>query len=128
MSNATFKRNYAKLLERAGAKAEKIVRRTGLELFGSLVMKSPVDTGRFRSNWQVGDRQINVATDSRGSIANAAAVLDSMRLGAVIFLTNSLPYAYRLEHGWSKQAPQGMVKLTVVEYRQHIAKVVREMQ
>jgi hypothetical protein len=36
--------------------------------------------------------------------------------GQKIFLTNALPYAIRLENGWSKtQAPQGMVKLSLAE-------------
>lgn len=39
------------------------------------------------------------------------------RLGsAAIFLTNNLPYIERLERGWSKQAPTGMVALTVAEF------------
>jgi hypothetical protein len=33
----------------------------------------------------------------------------------VIYLQNSLPYALRLENGWSKQAPGGVLALTVNE-------------
>lgn len=31
-------------------------------------------------------------------------------------LTNNLPYAERLEYGWSNQAPQGMVRVNVARF------------
>jgi hypothetical protein len=31
------------------------------------------------------------------------------------YIQNNLPYAERLENGWSKQAPHGMVKITLYE-------------
>ena len=34
-----------------------------------------------------------------------------------IIIQNNLPYANRLENGWSKQAPKGMVALTLSEMR-----------
>jgi hypothetical protein len=46
--------------------------------------------------------------------------------GKVHFLTNNLPYALRLEYGWSKQAPHGMVGVTVKEYQQIVDKAVKE--
>ena len=48
------------------------------------------------------------------------------RAGQTIFITNSLPYAYRLEYdGWSRQAPAGMVRVTVVEFAQRFERAVR---
>jgi len=35
----------------------------------------------------------------------------------VIYLTNNLPYAQRLEEGYSQQAPAGMVALTIQEFQ-----------
>ena len=35
---------------------------------------------------------------------------------------NNAPYAQRIENGWSRQAPQGLVGLTVVMFQQ----IVRE--
>lgn len=34
----------------------------------------------------------------------------------------SYPYAKRLDNGWSKQSPQGMVKPTILAIRDYIAK------
>jgi hypothetical protein len=130
MSNAAFKRNFARLLARVGDKADIVVRKTALELQASMVLKSPVDTGRFRGNWQCGIGGVDTGTASgedktgAGSIGRTTTALAGWRPGLTIWLTNSLPYSRRLEHGWSRQAPQGMVKLTVVEYGQHLRRAV----
>lgn len=131
--NSAFKRNFAKLLKAAGDKAEMVVRRTALELQTSMVTMSPVDTGRFRGNWQCGVGTLNADTSApedksgSGAIGRTATALPAWRPGQTIWLTNSLPYAARIEHGWSKQAPSGMVKLTVQNYAKHLADAVRSL-
>lgn len=47
-------------------------------------------------------------------------------VGDVVYLTNSLPYAQRLEHGWSKQAPRGMVRLSAIEFKRFVRQAIRE--
>ncbi len=47
------------------------------------------------------------------------------KAGDVIYLANSLPYIRRLEYGWSKQAPAGMVRGTVGEFQQAIDKALK---
>lgn len=90
--------------------------------------------GRFKNNWQVGISGINTNTDrgpsSDGNAALAAydAAIKGWRPGMSIFLTNSMPYAQRLEYGHSKQAPGGMVRLTVQNYSQAIKKAAAEVR
>lgn len=89
--------------------------------------------GRFRANWFVTTGAASAATtenvDPSGSqaIANASAALASFSAGPSIFLTNNLPYAMPLELGHSKQAPAGMVRITVEEFPQIVAQVVGEV-
>ena len=75
--------------------------------------------GRFRANWQIGVGSMNATTtedtDAGGSatlsrIGGAAA---GLKPGQVVYVSNSVAYALRLETGWSKQAPAGIVRLTV---------------
>lgn len=73
---------------------------------------------RFRANWQIGISVINTASsrepDATGESAMQAgsAKMDTWSPGKTIYISNSLPYAMRLEYGWSTQAPGGMVRLT----------------
>jgi hypothetical protein len=48
--------------------------------------------------------------------------------GKVHYITNNLPYAWRLEHGHSKQAPAGMVGLTVVEFAGIVDKAANDVR
>ena len=83
-----------------------------------------MDTGRFKANWNVSYGAPNTTTSASTASARATAeVRKSLTLpvGGVVYLTNSLPYALRLEYGWSKQAPTGMVRLTATEWRAKVA-------
>lgn len=88
--------------------------------------------GRFKNNWQIGIGSMNTDTgraansSGDGALAAFSATIKAWKPGQTIYLTNSLPYAYRLEHGWSKQAPSGMVKLAVQNFNQALAKAARE--
>ena len=130
----SFAANLNKLCERAKDKAHIVVRKTAFELQGMMIDMSPVDTGRFRSNWAVGLGAINTSTDAApdktGDAAKgrAQAALQGWKPGQTIYLSNSLPYARRLEMGWSKQAPQGMVRLTVQRYGDALAEAVKGLK
>lgn len=79
--------------------------------------------GRFRGNWQVTfDRPAVGAIDrvdkaGTATLAAGREVLshyDSSEYGSIWF-TNNVPYAQRLEYGWSKQAPAGIVRVVAAE-------------
>lgn len=104
-----------------------------LEGLKGVVLKSPVGNpslwkgsappgyvgGRFRGNWNVGvgsqDTSVsdNTANDR---VSVGASEIRSAESYSMIWITNNLPYANRIENGWSwKQAPQGVVALTFAE-------------
>lgn len=75
---------------------------------------SPVRTGRFQSNWKASVGQMDVDYDyeivdadaSRMSLVLAAEKLEA---GEKFYFTESVPYAVRLDNGWSSQAPNGII-------------------
>lgn len=107
-----------------------------MELFRRVILKTPVDTGRARANWQffIGD-PVPKADDSKDPSGSAAisavdSGLKNFQLGQVAWLANNLPYIRVLEYGeypnpnkgtktvggYSAQAPQGMVRVTAAEF------------
>lgn len=117
-----------RLAERAGLKLDTVTRKVTLDLFTSVVQKSPVDTGRFKGNWNVSTTTPNLSLSAtmngaRG-LSEAQKALN-IPAGGVAFLSNGLPYARRLEFGYSQQAPAGMVRLSVREFRQFVERAVR---
>lgn len=75
--------------------------------------------GAFRRDWQleINQRPVGVAAsgpsgDTGGDAINAAVgKLLGLNLSTLraIYITNTRPYAQRLETGWSRQAPVGVV-------------------
>lgn len=101
------------------------------ETDAQLKMRSPVDTGRFRASWSIGLNQVNptVAPDTPSGqpVVAADPSIPAVTIGSTVYITNSLPYARRLEYGWSKQAPAGMVRRTAAEMPQRIAALVKQV-
>jgi hypothetical protein len=95
-----------------------------------LKMKSPVDTGRFRASWTlaVGQPDPSVAAAAQaGNVATPEPRIPAITVGATYYHANSLPYARRIEYGWSKQAPSGVVRLTAAEVPQIIEALVKQV-
>lgn len=130
-----FAADLAKLCAAAGDKAELVVRKVALDMGGSLIDLSPVDTGRFKNNWvtSVGYKSVAAVGSAKGggdgSIYMMRDVIGRWKVGdKSIYITNNLPYAQKLEYGHSKQAPSGMVRITVQRFEQAIAKAAREVK
>jgi hypothetical protein len=51
------------------------------------------------------------------TISKATAAAADLQAGEVIYLVNNLPYGPSLERGHSRQAPTGMVGITVAEFQ-----------
>ena len=104
-------------------KIEDAVQVIAMDTLRGVVLKSPVDTGRFRGNWIVSINSPSMeqtpATDASGSgtINKGMAAIEGYDVETTsrIYIQNNLPYGNRLENGWSKQAPKGMVSLTLNE-------------
>jgi len=119
-----------RLAAKAGEEIERVGRKATFMLFDAVQLRSPVDTGRFRGNWQVTKGTPAVGQvgrlDPGGALANAEALKAlSLPLGGVVYMTNNLPYARRLENGYSDQAPAGMVRLSVFEFRRAVAEAIK---
>lgn len=93
---------------------EKLLRVAVLETDSRLKQASPVDTGRFRASWQVGENSAGGGEKPEGSYSSTPAIdrigYQQERVGNVYSVHNNLPYAERLAQGSSKQAPAGWVQ------------------
>lgn len=89
-----------------------------LDLLRRIAIKTPVDTGRARGNWQTSINQWSEEEHfSSDPVGEGATVLARIPPFATIFLTNNVSYIIYLEEGSSKQAPEGMVAISLEEMR-----------
>lgn len=91
------------------------VKRTVKSIGKDIIKRSPVDTGRFKENWNAALNQPDLSTD-RQEGAGLIPVANKLKIGDKFFFTNNLAYALRLEFGHSDQAPNGMVRLAIAKF------------
>lgn len=115
---------------RTEAKADKIVLLFVLEARTRIIVRTPVDTGRARANWQYGFGSAPsgeiAGADKSGSSASAriAGQIPAKAAGGVHYIVNNLSYIQSLEDGGSTQAPAGMVGVTLAEADQILQRAV----
>jgi len=123
-----------------GDQLEKLLRTTVFEAEIKLKLQSPVDTGRFRASWAIGENSApgydgreqqpatgayrnstnppkDPALERRISIGYQAG---QEKLGNYYSVHNNLPYAEPLAQGSSKQAPAGWVDRTAREMQRFV--------
>lgn len=124
----TFAQQMADAKVTVRADMSQVLRLAIIEAGERLVTRSPIDTGRFKSNWRYGLTTPDLFTTEKTG-ERAVQNLDEMPadlLGFRHFITNALPYGPALERGSSKQAPNGFAGLTAVEWPNIVNLAVRQ--
>lgn len=133
---ATFTLQLREFAEKTQARADDLVGLVVTKIAQRLDMRSPVGDatywknpppkgyvgGRFRGNWQLGVDIVpagetgRIDPDGSQTLGAIIAEIPTEAAGHVFWLANNVPYAQRLEEGHSRQAPTGLVGITVMEF------------
>ena len=139
-ANKDFERSLAKYVKKVDKVGTKGIRSVALVCLKSLMMKSPVDEGTFRANWNVGVNNIDESTkgETGGTVkrtekgkatkkaidpekfAEGEQRIGGIDVGNSVNISNALPYAMRLEKGDSKQASAGIVTPTLIQVKNEL--------
>ena len=119
----SFALDISKFINKTHSNVDLVTRKIVFDVMRSVIKKSPVDTGRFKGNWQYGTGSMPSGTldtinkDDASVTAKLHAKVPKEASGKMHYIVNNLPYSIALEDGWSSQAPSGMVGLTISEYQ-----------
>jgi hypothetical protein len=97
------------------------------ELSRDIIERTPVDTGRAKSNWQasLGDF-VRGTVGIKDPLPKVAAITKLAKGDETLCLVNNLHYIMALEEGHSqRQAPYGMVGLAVGNAEAALAKAAK---
>ena len=96
--------------------ADQLTKKITGEMLQKVILASPVDSGAFRGNHRVGigalDPNANKADTSNPLQKGMATIQSGGGLGKLVYISNSLSYAIRLENGWSQQATIGVYSIS----------------
>lgn len=118
-------------IEETEVRAEDILQTATYLVGKEVVTLSPVDTGLFKGNWQL---TVGAPTDHsliRYDEEGTAALMDMSRnvrtftLGQIAYIQNTVEYGYDLEYGSSRQAPDGMVRITAAKWQMIVDQAIR---
>lgn len=135
-----------KYAQRQNLRVDDIAAKALLDVTSRVILKTPVDTGRARANWQPSlaapaSGKVNTQDKSGGSsLRSSAVLLNGRAAGYEYFLVNNLPYASVLEYGlygtgeyatvkttrdgYSVQAPEGMLRVSIREWNDAVLKAL----
>jgi hypothetical protein len=130
----SFALDISKFINKTHSNVDLVTRRIVTDVMRSVVKKSPVDTGRFKGNWQYGAGEMPTGQldiyDKSGSdtLTHLMGKVPQQAAGKLHYLVNNLPYSIRLENGYSSQCPpNGMVGLTISEYQGIVRHAAQEV-
>ena len=118
-------------------RADAVVRGALITLTTKIILRSPVDTGMFRGNWQITQGSppaypVNTP-DKVGSVTidRAKEAIPHDAAGLVYYIANNVHYGIYLERGHSAQAPPhaagSVVGLSVLEFQTVVNRIVSEL-
>lgn len=120
---------------------KRAVRKAAIRVFSNIIKMTPVDTGRARANWFV-DTKLHNDTSNSVTPLSATEIASGIpaKMESSVYLFNNLPYIEAIEYGgypnppakgsrqkdgsykiksqngFSKQAPRGMVRVSLAEW------------
>lgn len=135
----SFSVDLSRAIEGVKEDAEDIIKGTVFQLFTNVIKRTPVGNptiwkssppkgyigGTLRNSWHCttlkpSEQGVRSPSESGVDSLNSLAAISGYDLGETIYLTNNAPYAYRVEFGWSSQAPAGMVRVSLAEVKEVI--------
>lgn len=132
---ATFTNSIADWIDRADYNVSEVVSGTVIRAANAIVDLSPVDTGRFKANWQItanspAAHSLNeydkTGGDTKRYLARQARAVANSPATKVIYITNRLDYASNLEYGASQQAPAGVLGVVNIRLGRYFEEAVAE--
>ena len=128
----TWESDWKKIESKIDRTLDQGIRATILELSTAIIKDTPAKTGRARGNWQASigrgaTGEVSVVNKRAGEAKAISNVNQkaSVAVGDLYYLTNNVPYIERLEYGWSKQAPGGMVRKNMQNFNRLLVKNIR---
>lgn len=141
-----FAGSIAAFAKKAKISQDRAFRGVSIKLFSAIITESPVDTGRFRANWMVSNGQSSTATTTEVDTSpggeetknKVEQYITGVKDVYAFTLANNLPYAHVIEYGgypgdgpntvggFSKQAPQGVVRVNIARFEQLLNEAAQE--
>lgn len=146
MARGSFALDITAFVRKVELRTDQAIRAIAFDLYDRITKRTPVDTGLLRSNWQIG---VGAAPGGRLPIRSNYLQEEQSKLQQVsastdVYIVNNLAYALVVEYGgypnppkggdgktlngFSRQAPAGMLRISLIETQGNIDSIVRALK
>ena len=132
---ADFSNALTALADHTTGSIEKVIRKACIDLYRSIVEKTPVDTGRAKASWGLSTHHADDEASENMTPEEAVQVVSDnisdftfKAQDDQVIIYNNLEYIEYLENGTSQQAPSGMVSLSLVEFTAFFNNALRDIE
>jgi hypothetical protein len=117
-TGAHWSKSPASFGEAVKASVYELTRDRAIAIFDYVVANSPVDTGAYRASWTISEgapRYMYAGKPLiRGAVLSPPSTPKlSTKFYRKFYIANGSPYALAIEHGWSGQAPHGVLRQAI---------------
>ncbi len=114
-------RELTRLAQDLSRQLQEAARESIRRLARDVIQDTPVRSGALRGAWRSGVNRAPAGVgrpdpSGRAPAGEAAAAAARLQWGDSFHLVNRLPYAQAVEHGSSRQAPRGMLRLNAARF------------
>lgn len=138
----SFSADITRFTEKTKKSIDVVVKEVVVQGFASVTRRSPVLTGRFRSNWNIAQNRVDTSYNLSGiapegvifgtpmvvaELVKVAAVLENAEFEDTGFfaISNNIPYALNIERGFSKASPGGVLHPAFLELKGKIEEIIK---
>jgi len=121
----SFKLQIKGLKDLVDENADALVQAVALQVLASVVELSPVDTGAYKGNWQVGNARPKTGVlkrlDKPGTrtLSSGTQTITRQQPGQSIFISNNVHYATYLEFGTEHMDARYILKRSLMRVSSH---------
>jgi hypothetical protein len=123
---SSFQADLRKFAKKINVAPKVVMQRIAADLHG----RTPVDTGRARASWDIKQGSPSDYLPPEETAAGAKDVTSELATitgKQTVYVTTAIPYMKYLEQGSSKQAPAGMVRLSLAEIEVEIEDIIGQL-
>lgn len=141
MAEGEWSLNIRDLARRYEMKVNDVQKQLVFNIYSEVCRRTPVDSGRARGNWNISINELDDSVDENATSQKFTSIqqIPEPKRGDTIYIYNNLPYITKLEYGgysekpetektvkgFSKQAPHGMVGVTLANISRHFEEALR---
>lgn len=128
MKNKRFELDVTKFAKQTEINLETVVKRVSFDVYNKAKQNTPVDTGRARGSWNISEEYADLSSLPQGQYPSGTSnAVGNISGKEEVHVSNNVEYIDVLDQGSSRQAPQGIVDITVAQVEAELAVIIGKL-